>query len=137
MANLIHGHSSRAEKTPTYRSWCSMHIRCSHRKEYSTVDICKSWFDFSNFLKDMGLRPNNMTLDRINPELGYYKENCRWATQTTQSRNKKGLKGVTKRRNKFIARIGMPGNTNVFLGSFDNRFDAICARKSAENKYWS
>lgn len=37
----------------------------------------------------MGLKPGKeYSIDRINNDLGYYKENCRWATRKTQDNNK-------------------------------------------------
>jgi hypothetical protein len=36
-----------------------------------------------------------LTLDRINPDLGYFKENCRWVTKTEQTRNKTNTRKVT------------------------------------------
>jgi len=47
--------------------------------------------------------------------------------------NKSGVSGVTwdKREQRFKARIGR----KLFLGTFDNLFDAVCIRKSAELKH--
>jgi len=133
-----HGHRSRKKTTPTYYSWKSMRGRCNnpnHHTSYDDVEIAEEWDDFNVFLDDMGLRPIGMTLDRINGELGYNKQNCRWANPTTQSRNKPMFRGVTIARGMFRSRIGF-NNTSVFLGYFNNYFDACCARKSAENKLW-
>lgn len=47
-----------------------------------------SWGSFEHFLNDMGERPIGMTLDRINPELGYSKDNCRWTTPKEQANNR-------------------------------------------------
>lgn len=47
------------------------------------------WADFVNFLADMGERPPNTTLDRIDNEKGYWKDNCRWATHEQQHNNKR------------------------------------------------
>lgn len=78
--------------TPTYKSWHAMiqrtegkggHESYVHRK----IDVCMRWLTFDLFFEDMGVRPIGTTLDRIDNNRGYYKENCRWATHTQQSNN--------------------------------------------------
>ena len=51
--------------------------------------------DFRNFLKDMGKRPANSTLDRIDNSMGYERDNCRWATPKEQARNKRNSRLIT------------------------------------------
>lgn len=79
-------------KTPTYKSWLSMRKRikegAAHSKVYGTIDIDPKWQDFMAFYEDMGERPKKHSLDRIDNTKGYYKENCRWATQAMQNRNR-------------------------------------------------
>ena len=48
--------------------------------------------------------------------------------------NKTGYNGVQKRRNKFIAQIGVD-NKNIALGSFDTLEEAVESRIEAEIKY--
>ena len=87
---ITHGFAN----TSTYTSWESMINRCTHgnvqnkiNPQYTKRMVCNEWKKFDNFLKDMGERPPNTSLDRINNNLGYFKENCRWATRKEQSNN--------------------------------------------------
>lgn len=53
------------------------------------ITVCERWLQFPNFLEDMGLRPDKMTIDRLNPSGNYEPTNCRWATvhqQATENR---------------------------------------------------
>lgn len=88
-ANKTHGMT----KTTTYTSWKSMWQRCTNKNHksynyYKNIEISEDWKNFERFLQDMGERPPKTSLDRINPEIGYSKQNCRWATQKEQSLNK-------------------------------------------------
>ena len=56
------------------------------------IGYCEQWKSFKQFLADMGERPHGTTLDRIDPERGYSPGNCRWATMTTQSRNRRNVR---------------------------------------------
>lgn len=62
------------------------------------ITVCKRWMKFENFYKDMGERPEGMTIDRIDNSKGYHKSNCKWATPKEQSNN--------TRKNVFITYNG-------------------------------
>ncbi len=89
--------------TPTYISWSMMIQRCTNpnNTEYATyggqgVTVCDRWrHSFSDFFADMGERPSDMTIDRINNKLGYVPDNCRWATDETQANNKSNNRHLT------------------------------------------
>jgi hypothetical protein len=53
------------------------------------IQVCEEWRNsFKQFLEDMGKAPTKQhSIDRINSEGNYCKENCRWATPREQARN--------------------------------------------------
>jgi hypothetical protein len=54
------------------------------------ITVCSRWLQFSNFLADMGRRPSpNLSLERVNNDLGYSAENCKWATRKEQRANQR------------------------------------------------
>ena len=90
-ANKTHGKS----RTATYTIWIDMIRRCTNpkRSEYPWyggrgISVCQRWMCFENFFADMGERPRGKSLDRLNNDLGYCKENCEWRTSDQQANNK-------------------------------------------------
>jgi len=82
---------------PTKISWLRMRERCTDKnhaqyKDYGGrgIRVCERWQeDFSEFVKDMGRRPEGKTLDRIDNDRGYEPSNCRWATAEEQAQSRR------------------------------------------------
>lgn len=75
--------------TPTYKSWYCMKYRCGKVcTPWEHISYCEEWADFRNFLRDMGERPKGTSLDRIDVNGNYCRENCRWADYETQENNR-------------------------------------------------
>jgi len=78
-----------------YRSWSAAKNRCEspNNDRYNSyggrgIKMSTEWSkSFEIFLADMGIRPPNTSLDRIDVNGDYCKENCRWATPKEQSNN--------------------------------------------------
>ena len=84
-----HGQSKSAE----YTLWKTMIQRCTNPnsekfKDYGGRGISVEWVDFKSFYSDMGKRPSSlMSIERVNTNGNYCKENCVWLEKSLQSSN--------------------------------------------------
>lgn len=84
------------QKMPEYIAWDNMRRRCrdpkyhaAHRYSGRGITVDPRWDDFLVFLRDMGYRPSpHLTLERLDNDLGYSKDNCVWDTKSAQARNR-------------------------------------------------
>lgn len=140
-----HGMSS----SDTYKTWTSMIQRVTNpnNKRFSDyggrgITVCEKWLDFEGFYEDMGDRPEGKTLDRVDNNLGYYKDNCKWSTLSEQQSNRRPSKssktrlGVSfcKQTQKWKARL-VVDKTPIWLGRYSEYEDACSAVEFAEIKY--
>jgi hypothetical protein len=83
--------------TTEYNSWDAMKKRCNnpnadnfHNYGGNGITVCDRWKSFENFYADMGPKPSDShSIERKNVLLGYFPENCKWATPEEQARNKR------------------------------------------------
>lgn len=85
--------------TKLYGTWCNMKNRCYNPnvdsyKHYGKrgITVCDEWkHNFSKFAEwalNNGY-DENLSIDRINVNMGYSPENCRWVDEVFQANNKR------------------------------------------------
>ncbi|QXO09681.1 hypothetical protein pEaSNUABM11_00257 [Erwinia phage pEa_SNUABM_11] len=80
----------------TYSSYRQMLNRCLNTKNHNYhlyggrgIKISPRWLEsYTNFLEDMGIRPEGTTLDRKDNDGDYCLDNCRWSTHLEQCYNR-------------------------------------------------
>jgi len=82
------------ESALAFASWqclvdrcCNPHSRMFRHYGGRGIFVCDEWLDFFCFFRDMGKRRKDLSIERINNDDGYYKENCIWADKKAQARN--------------------------------------------------
>jgi len=89
-------------RTKIYKNWYGMLDRCNNKKSKvyfryggRGISVSKEWHDFEKFYSDFGkYQPQGGTIDRIDCNGDYSKENCRWATIAEQQENKRNTRRV-------------------------------------------
>ena len=139
-AHIIHGLTG----SRIMKIWTLMKQRCYNpnntnyfRYGGKSISVCTEWKNsvetFATWANSNGYQ-ESLTIDRINGDLNYCPQNCRWVTQTTQTRNrginknnKSGYKGVylESRSNKYIAQITV-NYRGIYLGRYE------CPKEAAE-----
>lgn len=94
-------------KTTLYRKWIDMKSRClnpnhGNYKHYGArgITICDEWLGehgFENFREWALLNgyKEELSIDRIGNDKGYFPENCRWATKRIQNINRRSTKNTS------------------------------------------
>lgn len=121
-----HGHAL-ARRTRAYNTWADMRNRCTCQQSdtyqhYGArgITVCERWDRFENFLADMGEPPPGHSIERIDNNKGYSKDNCKWATHLEQMRN--------TRRAKKLTALGVTGCLSELCEHFDMPYQVVRSR---------
>ncbi len=142
--NLKHGMT----KTKTYKAWVSMRGRCEDEGHPNWADyggrgisVCSAWSEsFEAFLLDMGEAPKGLSLDRVDNNQGYYKENCRWATSKQQNNNRRSnfwivMDGTRRTLTEWCELLNIAYHVPYYR--IKRGWDAVTALTTPVNKYRS
>lgn len=94
-ASRCQSHGMHSHKA--YRSWIELKARCYNEKKEGFKDyggrgikVCPSWHDFEGFWRDMGdTWQEGLSIDRIDTNGNYEKDNCKWSTPKEQGNNRR------------------------------------------------
>lgn len=140
--------SNGKKETPKlYMIWQEMHARCrrSTHKSYENyggrgIFVDSKWNDFNNFrfwsITNGYIEGVGLSIDRIDNNLEYSENNCRWTNAFIQASNKRyGLKetktnqiGVFNNGKKFYYSITHKGK-KFYEGNFNTIEEAVNARR--------
>lgn len=135
-----------------YTTWLAMLGRCNNESNKAFLRyggrgiwVCKEWNIFDKFIEDMGPRPLGKSLDRIDNNSGYTKENCRWGTRSEQQNNRRNnhiidFNNQRKTLTQWARELGICSDTlkrRIALGwPIEEAFGAPLIFKPTETKRW-
>lgn len=146
---LRHGHGRITARSREYVIWCGMLKRCRNpnspaypRYGGRGINVCAEWSKFENFLRDMGTCPEGASIERIDNDMGYSRDNCRWASSAEQNRNTRQNRVLEMPDGRRLVKADARAELNVSKKAFDywlykHRFDMAkvlqSLRERAEN----
>lgn len=145
MGKITHGMSH----TRVYTIWNSMIQRAENYSSSNSsfyeergIGVCLEWLSFDRFYLDMGDVPDGLTLERVDNNKGYCKDNCKWDTMSRQASNrrkypanKSGRIGVYWRSDQSKWRVVIKvDKVKYSVGQFEDFEEACRACHEAELK---
>ena len=142
-SNYCNSRKHGMSRTKIYKVYLCMIERCTKKDHHAYhhyggrgITVCEEWLDsFQNFYRDMG-ESNGKSLDRIDNNKGYSKDNCRWATREEQSNNTRRTKlltykGKTLGVSQWSRKLGIPTSTiwNRLIRGWDDKETLSGVRK--------
>lgn len=122
--------------TRIYRIWSNIKYRCCNEDSKDYIDyglrgitLCDEWLNdfesFYNWSMENGYR-EDLTIDRIDNDLGYSPDNCRWVSMKVQNNNtRKNINitvgGITKTASEWADTTGI--NSKTIIYRFKNGWD--------------
>jgi hypothetical protein len=84
--------------------------------------VCEEWRSFTNFHRDMGDAPLGHSIERLDNDGPYCKDNCIWATRKEQNNNTRRTRKVTQ-NGKTLSLAGWADFLGVSRGVLINRLE--------------
>lgn len=123
-ANRVHGAASRRDgRSREYQSWAKMIQRCTNPNDPNFekyggrgISVCERWMAFENFILDMGVAPEGLTIDRKDNNGNYEPANCHWVDRRAQANNRRSNRlishnGVTQTLSQWARERGIKVST--------------------------
>lgn len=136
--HITHGMS----RTPTYRIWDGMIRRCNDPKKPEFkwyggkgIKVCDKWEKFAGFFEDMGVRPEGLTIDRIDSNGDYGPSNCRWISMKENLRNRSCVILDTEKAEEIRALLDTTKLSQKEIASLFNVDPSIISNIKT-SKYW-
>jgi len=133
--------------TRLYACYSAIIQRCYNKSNHAYkwyggrgIALCERWLGrdgYANFAEDMGDVPEGLSIDKIDNNSNYSPDNCRWATKSEQSINRRdpknnssGFLGVSYvKANKNWKSSIQINNQSIWLGSYPTAIEASVARE--------